>query len=241
MAQYIYGKNVVCERIKSEKGIEKVMLVKGFKDDKVLALFKEHNVSFSYISKDEADRYSSFGNHQGILAKIKTYEFASYPQVLDKLKELDSSCVLILDGVEDPHNLGAIIRTADATGVNAIFVPKFGSAPLSETVAKVSTGAIEYVPICQVTNLNQLIDDLKKIGYWVAGAEEDNSSDYRKVDYKGKIALVVGSEGKGIAKLTLKNCDFKIKIPMEGHVNSLNVSVATAVLLYEIYSQQHPL
>ena len=179
MSQYIYGKNVVCERIRSGKEIEKVLLVKGFKDDKVFSLFREHKIEFSYINKDEADRFSSFGNHQGILAKIKTYEFASYPSELGKLKELESSCVLILDGVEDPHNWGAIIRTADATGVDAIFVPKFGSAPLSETVAKVSTGAIEYVPICQVTNLNQLIADLKEIGYWVVGAEEDNSSDYR--------------------------------------------------------------
>ena len=234
MAQYIYGKNVVCERVRSNKPIEKVMLVKGFKDENVINLLNENKIAFSYINKDEADKYSSFGNHQGILAKIKTYEFASYPQVLSKLKELESSITLILDGIEDPHNLGAIIRTADATGVDAIFVPKFGSAPLSEVVAKVSTGAIEYVPVCQVTNLNQLIEDLKQNGYWVVGAEEDNSSDYRKVDYKGKIALVVGSEGKGIAKLTLKNCDFKVKIPMEGHVNSLNASVSASIIMYEI-------
>lgn len=241
MAQYIYGKNVVSERIKSKKDIEQILLVDNFSDSKILKLISENDLKVTYIDINKANKLSNKGLHQGILAKVKSYEYRDYRYVEQIIKNKNSSIVLIADGIEDPHNFGAILRTCDAIGVDAVFVPKFGNAPLNETVAKVSTGAIEHVNICQVTNLNNLIENLKVLGYWVVGAEEDNSLDYRQVDYKGKIALVVGSEGKGISKLVLKNCDFKVKLPMEGHVNSLNVSVATGILLYQIHSQQNPL
>lgn len=241
MAQYIYGKNVVSERIKSKKDIEQILLVDNFSDSKILKLISENDLKVTHIDINKANKLSNKGLHQGILAKVKSYEYRDYRYVEQIIKNKNSSIVLIADGIEDPHNFGAILRTCDAIGVDAVFVPKFGNAPLNETVAKVSTGAIEHVNICQVTNLNNLIENLKVLGYWVVGAEEDNSLDYRQVDYKGKIALVVGSEGKGISKLVLKNCDFKVKLPMEGHVNSLNVSVATGILLYQIHSQQNPL
>ncbi|MBE6124539.1 MAG: 23S rRNA (guanosine(2251)-2'-O)-methyltransferase RlmB [Erysipelotrichaceae bacterium] len=241
MAQYIYGKNVVSERIKSKKDIEQILLVDNFSDSKVLKLLSDNKLKITYIDSKKADKLSNKGLHQGILAKVKSYEYRDYKSVEKIIKDKKDSIVLIADGIEDPHNFGAILRTCDAIGVDAVFVPKFGNAPLNDTVAKVSTGAIEHVRICQVTNLNRLIEDLKTIGYWLVGAEEDNSLDYRQVDYKGKIALVVGSEGKGISKLVLKNCDFKVNLPMVGHVNSLNVSVATGILLYQIHSQQNPL
>ena len=241
MAQYIYGKNVVSERIKSKRDIEQILLVDSFSDSKILKLISENDLKVTYIDVNRANKLSNKGLHQGILAKVKTYEYRDYKYIEQTIKNKKNSIILIADGIEDPHNFGAILRTCDAIGVDAVFVPKFGNAPLNETVAKVSTGAIEHVSICQVTNLNRLIEDLKVLGYWVVGAEEDNSLDYRQVDYKGKIALVVGSEGKGISKLVLKNCDFKVKLPMEGHVNSLNVSVATGILLYQIHSQQNPL
>ncbi len=241
MAQYIYGKNVVSERIKSNKGIEEILLVDNFQDYKILKLIEDNHLEVKYIDLARANKLTNKGLHQGIIAKIKSYEYADYQSIEKIVKNKENSIILIADGIEDPHNFGAILRTCDAIGVDGVFVPKFGNAPLSETVAKVSTGAIEHIRVCQVTNLNNLIDNLKSIGFWVVGAEEDNSLDYREVDCKGKIALVVGSEGKGISKLVLKHCDYKVKLPMVGHVNSLNVSVATGILLYQIHSQQNPL
>lgn len=241
MAQYIYGKNVVCERIKSNKDIEQILLVDNFQDYKVLKLIENNHLEVKYIDLNKANKLTNKGLHQGIIAKVKSYEYVDYQSVEKVVKNKENSIILIADGIEDPHNFGAIIRTCDAIGVDGVFVPKYGNAPLNETVAKVSTGAIEHVRICQVTNLNNLIDNLKSIGFWVIGAEEDNSLDYREVDCKGKIVLVVGSEGKGISKLVLKHCDYKVKLPMVGHVNSLNVSVATGILLYQIHSQQNPL
>lgn len=241
MAQYIYGKNVVSERIKSNKDIEQILLVDNFQDYKILKLIEDNHLVVKHIDLNKANKLTNKGLHQGIIAKIKSYEYVDYQSIERVVKNKENSIILIADGIEDPHNFGAIIRTCDAIGVDGVFVPKFGNAPLNETVAKVSTGAIEHIRICQVTNLNNLIDNLKCIGFWVIGAEEDNSLDYREVDCKGKIALVVGSEGKGISKLVLKHCDYKVKLPMVGHVNSLNVSVATGILLYQIHSQQNPL
>lgn len=241
MAQYIYGKNVVCERIKSNKDIEQILLVDNFQDYKILKLIEDNHLVVKHIDLNKANKLTNKGLHQGIIAKIKSYEYVDYQSIEKIVKNKENSIILIADGIEDPHNFGAIIRTCDAIGVDGVFVPKYGNAPLNETVAKVSTGAIEHIRICQVTNLNNLIDNLKSIGFWVIGAEEDNSLDYREVDCKGKIALVVGSEGKGISKLVLKHCDYKVKLPMVGHVNSLNVSVATGILLYQIHSQQNPL
>ncbi|MDY4788351.1 MAG: 23S rRNA (guanosine(2251)-2'-O)-methyltransferase RlmB [Bacilli bacterium] len=238
MAQYIYGKNTIMSRIAKEADIEEIYLVKGFKDKHILDNLSNYKVSF--VSMDKINRLAK-GNHQGIVAKIHTYEYTPLDKLKSKIKNKDDALILVLDGIEDPHNLGAIIRSCDAIGVDGVIVKKHGACPLTSTVAKVSTGALEFVDVCEVTNLTTFINDMKKEGFWAFGAEATNSVDYRSLDYRGKTILVVGSEGKGISRLVLEQCDYKIALPMVGHVNSLNVSVATAILLYEIYSNRHPL
>jgi 23S rRNA (guanosine2251-2'-O)-methyltransferase len=152
----------------------------------------------------------------------------------EKNSDKENVALAILDGLEDPHNLGAILRTGDATGINGVIIPKNRSVSLNSTVAKVSTGAIEHVDVVQVTNLVTAMKELKDNGYWIIGLELDGSVDYRKQDYTGKIAVVIGSEGKGISRLVKENCDFLVNIPMIGHVNSLNASVSASILFYEI-------
>ena len=228
----IYGKNTVIEAIKNNKDIIKLYvtsnnleLVKKFptlkKVEVVVKELKEMNKMFD-------------GNHQGIACEIAEYNYVMLDTIIRKNQDKENVALVILDGLEDPHNLGAILRTADATGINGVIIPKNRSVSLNSTVAKVSTGAIEHVDCAQVTNLVNAINDLKKAGYWIIGLELDGSIDYRKQDYKGKIAVVIGSEGKGISRLVKENCDFKVFIPMVGHVNSLNASVSASILFYEI-------
>lgn len=237
MAQYIYGKNVVLSRLEKGDDIEKIYLVEGFKDKKILEKIKcpKEVVKASYLDKLCCCNY-----HQGIVAKVKVVPYTPLEVLLNSCKDVKYPLLVVLDGVEDPHNLGAITRSCDAIGANGIIVPKHGSAPLTSTVVKVSTGAIDYVPIAQVTNLTNTLKKLQELGFWVVGAEASNSQDYRTVDYKCPIVLVMGSEGKGISRLVLEQCDFKVNLPMVGHVNSLNVSNATAILLYQIYSDRNP-
>ena len=228
----IYGKNTVIEAIKNNKDIIKLYvtsnnleLVKKFptlkKVEVVVKELKEMNKMFD-------------GNHQGIACEIAEYNYVMLDTIIRKNQDKENVALVILDGLEDPHNLGAILRTADATGIDGVIIPKNRSVSLNSTVAKVSTGAIEHVDCAQVTNLVNAINDLKKAGYWIIGLELDGSIDYRKQDYKGKIAVVIGSEGKGISRLVKENCDFKVFIPMVGHVNSLNASVSASILFYEI-------
>jgi len=243
MAQYIYGKNVVLERLKSGSKVSEVYFVDEIKDTKFLNKINQYlRVKPTIISKSRAIKMvGDRALHQGIIAKVGDYEYTSYLKMIEKVEKKEDALILMLDGIEDPHNFGAILRTCDAIGVDAIIVGKHGNAPLSETVVKVSTGAIEYLSIVEVTNLNNTINDLKQRGFWIVGAEADNAQDYRELKYDMKTVLVVGSEGFGISKLVLKNCDYKIKLPMVGHVNSLNVSVATAILLYNIHAQRNPI
>lgn len=243
MAQYIYGKNVVLERLKSGSKVSEVYFVEEMKDKKFLDKINQYlKKEPTIISRTKAIKMvGDRALHQGIIAKVSEYEFADYQKVINKIENKKDALILMLDGIEDPHNFGAILRTCDAIGVDAVIVSKHGSAPLSDTVVKVSTGAIEYVSVVEVTNLNNTINDLKKRGFWIVGAEAENAMDYRELKYDMKTVLVVGSEGFGISKLVLKNCDYKIKLPMVGHVNSLNVSVATAILLYNVHAQRNPI
>lgn len=238
MAQYIYGKNVVLSRLLSEGDIEELYLAPNFKDEKVLQLCQKHVVKT--MSLAALTKLIRNDKHQGIVAKIKTYPFYPFETLLAEIQLISHPLILVLDGIEDPHNLGAILRTCDAIGVNGIIVPKHGSASLNSTVARVSTGAVEYVKVSEVTNITTTLQKLKKLGFWVVGAEANQSQDYRKLDYRMPLVLVVGSEGKGISRLVLENCDFKVHLPMVGQVTSLNVSVATAVLLYHIHAMRHP-
>ena len=228
----IYGKNTVLEALKTNKDIVKIYvtsnnleLVKRFTTNK--------KIETIVLQLKEFDKMFT-GNHQGIACEIAEYNYVSLDEIIRKNSSNENAALVILDGLEDPHNLGAILRTADATGMNGVIIPKNRSVSLNSTVAKVSTGAIEHVDCCQVTNLVNAMNDLKKAGYWIIGLELDGSIDYRKQDYKGKIAVVIGSEGKGISRLVKENCDFKVFIPMVGHVNSLNASVSASILFYEI-------
>ena len=228
----IYGKNTVLEALRNNKDIVKLYVTSNN-----LELVKKYTnnkkIEMTVLQLKEFDKMFN-GNHQGIACEIAEYSYISLDEIINKNKDNDNAALVILDGLEDPHNLGAILRTADATGINGVIIPKNRSVSLNSTVAKVSTGAIEHVDCCQVTNLVNAMNDLKKAGYWIIGLELDGSIDYRKQDYKGKIAVVIGSEGKGISRLVKENCDFKVFIPMVGHVNSLNASVSASILFYEI-------
>lgn len=177
---------------------------------------------------------SSKGNHQGVVLEVKPFEYSDLTSIINISKKKEHPLVLILDEIEDPHNFGAIIRSADAFGVDGIVIKKQNQVPVTMTVSKVSTGAIEFVRIAQVANLSVAIEKLKENGYWIYSADGSGNDDYQNIKYDGPVALVVGSEGRGISRLVLKNSDFIIKIPMSGHVNSLNVSVATGILLSRI-------
>ncbi len=231
----IYGKNPAMEVLKSKKRVTKAYVTKA-----TLELIKPYSKQIGeVIVLDTVKMSKQFGDKtQGIVLEIAEYKYADLNRVLKRVEEKENVTLVILDSLEDPHNLGAILRSADATGVDGIIIPKNRSVRLNDTVAKVSTGAIEHVDVCEVTNLNMTINDLKKLGFWVIGLELDGTIDYREQDYKGKIAVVVGSEGRGISKLVKENCDFLVRIPMYGKVNSLNASVSAGLLLYQILTSR---
>ncbi len=238
---YIYGKNSVKMHLATKSPIKKIILQDNFKDQDILAklplgveVVKMNGKSIEKLLKEKA-------LHQGVILEIEDYRYLSLKELIASLEGLHNPLLLILDGVQDPHNLGAIIRTCDAMGVVGIILPTNRSVSVTSTVIKVSTGAIDHVSIAMVTNLTRTIQELKKIGFWIVGAEAFEAQDYRSVDYSMPVAVVMGSEGSGISRLVLEQCDFKVKLPMVGHVNSLNVSVATAVLLYQIYNNRNPL
>lgn len=241
MAQYIYGRNTVKEKLKSDENIDEAYVLETLKDDAIDSLLKKKKVKVVKCSRARLDKIANNSFHQGIILKVKEYETVDIDEIIVNNKDNDNALLLMLDGVVDPHNVGAILRTSEAIGVNGIIIPKNNSAPLNGTVAKTSTGAIELVPISKVTNLTTTIEKLKKEGYWIVGAEAKESVDYRQVDYNGKIVLVLGSEGQGISRLVLENCDYRVRLPMIGKITSLNVSVASAILLYQVYNSRNPL
>ena len=241
MSQYIYGRNVVVSRLKEARDIEEIYLLDTFKDRIIMDLVNKSKVKVVWCKKNRLDTLAGNEFHQGIVAKVQTYDYYDFDLLIEDVREKDNALIVILDGIEDPHNFGAILRSCEAIGVDGVVVSKHGSCPLNSTVAKTSTGAIEVVKVSEVTNLVNSIKKLKSEGFWVVGAEAFNSVDYRAVDYNDKIVLIVGSEGKGISRLVLENCDYKVKLPMLGKVNSLNVSVACAILLYQIHNNRFPL
>lgn len=238
MAQYIYGKNTVKQRLQTKTGINKLILNKTnpWKEGEELA--KNQHIPIEYADAKKMDQLAQ-GNHQGAMIEIDDFKTYTLSDILNSAKE--DTILVLLDGLEDPHNLGAILRTADAAGIDGIILPKHRSVSLTPTVAKVSTGAIDTVKTTEVTNLNQTIKDLKKLGFWIYGTDiGKNAVDYRTVSYKGKIALVIGSEGSGISRLVRENCDFVVALPMHGSVQSLNASVAAGILFYEVLNQRFP-
>lgn len=222
---YVYGKNVAKEVLQKKTPIKKAYIYENFKDEDILNELKKASIPCKFMDKKALDNIEN-GNHQGIILDIEDYKYYSLEKILDK------DIIVILDHLEDPHNFGAIIRTCEAAGITSIIIPKDRSIKVNATVMKTSVGTLEDVNICMVTNLVNAIKKLKENGFWIIGTDMEGTN-YRKIDYQGKIAIVIGNEGKGLSRLTKENCDFIAKIPMYGKVNSLNASVAAALVIYE--------
>lgn len=235
---YYYGKNTIKGLIESKAMFEVVYISENFNDQKYLNWLKQNKCYPVKISDSKIKNMVDNVNHQGIIAKAFNYQYYDFNKMISDDVNNNHSLIVILDGVEDPQNFGAIIRTSEAVGANGIVIGKNRSVKVTPTVAKVSTGAIENVKISQVTNIKNSLKQLKKEGYWVVAAHMDTDVLYDSIDYDSKIALVVGSEGKGISKIVLEECDFIVKIPMYGKVSSLNVSVSAAILMYQINSSR---
>lgn len=223
----VYGKNVAREVLKNNKKIEKIILIDTFDDKEINELIENKKIETEKLNKKDFSRFDKYV-HQGIIMFIEEF---SYSEIEDFF--IDDAKVLILDHIEDPHNLGAIIRTSEAAGITGIIIPKDRSAEVNSTVVSTSSGASENMKIARVTNLARAIDKLKENGFWVVGTDM-NGSDYRSLDYNGKIALVIGNEGKGMSLIVKNTCDFIATIPMKGKINSLNASVAAAIMIYEV-------
>ena len=225
----VYGRNVAKEILKKDEKIKKIIIQKDFSDKEILSLIEKRKLKPEIMDKNDFSRFAKF-SHQGIILDIGDF---AYSEVEEMISDPDSF-VVILDHLEDPHNLGAIIRTCEAAGVNGIIIPKDRSVSVNATVMKTSAGALENMKIAMVTNLLHVINKLKKENFWIVGTDMDTSTDYREIDYSGKIALVIGNEGNGISKSVHDACDFIAKIPMYGKINSLNASVAAGIMIYEV-------
>ena len=225
----VYGRNVALECLKKPKNIQKVILQTGFDDKRIISLLEKNKISVQIKSKREIDHLAD-GVHQGILLYVRDYQ---YYNLSDVLKD-NPAFIVMLDHIEDPHNFGAIVRTCEAAGVDAIIIPKDRQVQVNATVMKTSVGTLDQVKIVQVSNLVSTLEFLKKYNFWVVGTALEDSVDYRDIDYTGNIVLVIGNEGFGISKLVRKKCDFIAKIPMYGTTNSLNASVASGIMIYEV-------
>ena len=225
----VYGRNVAKELLGKNRKIEKIILQENFSDNEIIALIEKSKCPVKTMSKREMDRLAD-GLHQGIILTIPDYKYKS----LDEVLAMDPQFLVLLDHLEDPHNLGAIIRTCEAAGVDAIVMPKDRQVQVNGTVMKTSAGTLDNVNIVSVTNLANTIDELKDAGFWIVGTTLLDSVDYRSVDYSSKIALVIGNEGLGMSRLVSKKCDYLVKIPMYGKTNSLNASVASGIMIYEV-------
>lgn len=225
----VYGRNVALEVLKKPKNVQKVLLQDGFDDKKILSLLEKSKIPIFIKSKKEIDHLAE-GVHQGIILYVRDYQYYPLAEVVNE----ETSFLVILDHLEDPHNFGAIIRTCEAAGVDGIIIPKDRQVQVNATVMKTSVGTLDTMKIFRVANLSSTIDYLKKNDFWVVGTALEDSVDYRSIDYSGKIALVIGNEGVGISELVRKKCDFIAKIPMYGTTNSLNASVASGIMIYEV-------
>lgn len=241
---YIIGKNPVIEALKSEREINKLLIAEGSQKgqmQQIIGLAKQRNILVQYVPKKKIDGMVE-GNHQGVVAQVAAYEYAELDDLFAAAeKKNETPFFLLLDEIEDPHNLGSIMRTADAVGAHGIIIPKRRAVGLTATVAKASTGAIEHIPVVRVTNMARTIDELKERGIWIAGTDALGTEDYRSFDGTLPLGLVIGSEGKGMGRLIRDKCDFLIRLPMKGHVTSLNASVAAALLMYEVFRKRNPL
>ncbi|WP_179945259.1 23S rRNA (guanosine(2251)-2'-O)-methyltransferase RlmB [Clostridium carboxidivorans] len=238
----IEGRNAVIEVLKSERTVEQILVANGDVSGSInliLALAKEKKVVIKQVDRKKLDQLSQTGAHQGVIAQITPYKYCDVDDIISYAEEKgEKPFIVILDEIEDPHNFGSIIRTAETCGVHGIIIPKRRNVGLTPAVYKASVGAIEHMKIAKITNINNAIDKLKEQGIWVYGADMNGENYCYDVDFRGAVALIIGSEGKGILKLTKNKCDVLVKIPMVGNISSLNASVAGGILMYEILKQR---
>lgn len=230
MSNVVYGKNSFIEALNSNRIIKAYVL----KDSSFIKDLNDKKIDYEIVNKNKLDALSKNGNHQGCVAKTKEYKLSS----LNKIIKKENGLIVMLDGLKDPHNLGAIIRTCECAGVDGIIYKKHNSVHVNETVAKVACGALEYVKVVEVNNLVSTIDELKKKGYWIVGTDGNSKTFYDELDYRTNIVLIIGSEGEGISRLVKENCDFMVKLPMKGVINSLNASVAAGIMIYEVLDKR---
>ena len=233
----IIGRNAVAEALRSGRAIDCRLVAKGERGGsvgKIIGQCRDRGIVIKETDKRKLDKICEGENHQGVAAWAAVHEYSSIEDILANAESKgEEPFIIICDEIEDPHNLGAIIRTADACGAHGIIIPKRRGVALTYAVGKVSAGAVEYVPVARVSNLPNTIEELKEKGFWVYGADMDGKR-WDEQDYSGKVALVVGSEGKGVSRLVREKCDFVVSLPMKGKINSLNASVAAGILMYEI-------
>lgn len=237
----IEGRNAVMEAFRSGKPVDKLYVLDGCQDGAVRYIIREarkHDTILNFVEKDRLNQLSETGKHQGVIASVAAYEYAEVEDMLKLAEEKgEDPFLIILDNIEDPHNLGAIIRTANQAGAHGVIIPKRRAVGLTATVARTSAGALNYTPVAKVTNLVKTMEDLKKKGLWFVCADMDGDVMY-DVNMKGPIGLVIGNEGEGVGRLVKDTCDFTARIPMKGDIDSLNASVAAGVLAYEIVRQR---
>ena len=234
-ANFIYGRNPVREALKAKR-VKMIYLTDSMSDKLILDEIKLQKIEYKVVNTNELTNRFKENKHQGVVAIVKPYEYLNLNEIIRRSKKVEIPIVLILDGINDPHNLGAILRSCDVFNVSGIVIGKHNQVPLNATVAKTSAGAINFVPVALVNNINNALETLKENGFWVVSTDGGASINYQDLKYDFPVALVVGSEGEGVSKLVLKNSDYIVKIPQYGHVNSLNASVATAILLSRIRS-----
>ena len=239
----IEGRNSVIELLESGRDINRILVAKGEKHGsihKIIAMAKERKILINEIDRNKLNQMAQTPNHQGVIAIVPPFDYCEVEEILEvaKLKN-ENPFILLLDGIEDPHNLGSIIRTAETAGIHGIIIPKRRAASVNSTVNKVSAGAVSYMKIARVNNLNETIHYLKEQDIWICGTDADTKTEYTKQDYKIPIAIVIGSEGFGMSRLVKENCDFLVKIPMKGKITSLNASVSAGIIMYEVVKQRN--
>lgn len=241
MTEMIEGRNAVLEAFRSGKCVDKLFILDGCQDGPVRTIAREarkHDTIVKFVPKERLDSMSETGAHQGVIAQVAAYDYSTVEDILKKAEEKgEPPFIILLDNIEDPHNLGAIIRTANLAGAHGVIIPKNRAAGLTATVARTSAGALNYTPVAKVTNLAKTIEDLKKEGLWFVCADMGGTTMY-DLDLKGPIGLVIGNEGEGVGRLVKEKCDMVASIPMKGDIDSLNASVAAGVLAYEIVRQR---
>ena len=239
----IEGRNAVLEYLESGKDINKILITKGEKHgsiNKIIAIAKERKIIISELERSKLNQIAQTENNQGVIAIVPPYDYCEVEDILEVAKKRqEEAFILILDGIEDPHNLGSIIRTAETAGVHGIIIPKRRACGVNSTVSKVSAGAVQHMKIARVNNINETIKFLKQNDIWICGTDGQAKTYYFQQDFKMPIAIVIGSEGYGMSRLVKENCDFLVKIPMKGKVTSLNASVSTGIIVYEAVKQRN--